>query len=246
MSALAVVPSGRAAAYGAEELKQAAHKYGFIAVTISVLIHASVIGLYFFIASLEETQINDRNPGGGRRIFVDVRPPVSSGYTLPLKSGSRSRSIQRQGIPVPVVEDPIEVETTIDSDTDPIEGTGPVGDNPLLGGNDPGGIIDCFADDTPPAIYVPVEKGPSIVRSVTPAYPELALKAGIEGKVFVKIWVDKQVKPREVDIIKSDYEIFNEAALEAAKKFLFTPAYMNNGPVSVWVSVPFTFKLAGR
>jgi hypothetical protein len=27
---------------------------------------------------------------------------------------------------------------------------------------------------------------------------------------------------------------------------VFTPAYMNNGPVSVWVSVPFKFRLADK
>jgi len=47
-------------------------------------------------------------------------------------------------------------------------------------------------------------------------------------------------------IQKSDAEIFNEPALEAAKQFIFTPAYMNNGPVAVWVSVPFKFKLADK
>ncbi len=244
MTAIAMVPSGRAASYGAEELKQAAHKYGFIALTVSVMIHASVIGLYFFIASLEETQINERNPGGGRLIIVDVRPPMSSGYTLPPKTGSRSRSIQRQGIPVPVAEEQIAIKTTVESDPGPVEGTNPVGGDGAIGGS-----IPCeagFDDHVRPPDWVLIEKEPVIVRSVNPTYPDLALRAGIEGKVFVKIWVDKQGKPREVDIIKSDYEIFNEAALEAAKKFLFTPAYMNNGPVSVWVSLPFTFKLAGR
>ncbi|GAG02318.1 unnamed protein product, partial [marine sediment metagenome] len=35
-------------------------------------------------------------------------------------------------------------------------------------------------------------------------------------------------------------------AVKAAMSFVFTPAYMNNGPVSVWVSIPFKFKLADR
>jgi len=47
-------------------------------------------------------------------------------------------------------------------------------------------------------------------------------------------------------VLKSDAEIFNEPAVEAAKQWLFTPAYMNNGPVAVWVSIPFRFKLADR
>ena len=98
-------------------------------------------------------------------------------------------------------------------------------------------------DDGPPPIFVPVEKDPVIVKAVAPAYPPLALKAGLEGKVIVKIWVDRQGKVRQVEVLRSDNDIFNEAAVEAAKKLVFTPAYMNNGAVSVWVALPFTFKL---
>jgi protein TonB len=101
-------------------------------------------------------------------------------------------------------------------------------------------------DDAPPADFVPVEKEPVVIKKVEPKYPELAMRAGLEGKVWVKIWVDKEGKPRQVVVLKSDAEIFNEPAVEAAKQFLFTPAYMNNGPVAVWVSVPFKFKLADR
>lgn len=87
---------------------------------------------------------------------------------------------------------------------------------------------------------------PKIVRSVNPVYPELAIRSGLTGTVYVKIWIAKEGKPREVSVVKSDEEIFNDAAAAAAKKFLFTPAYMNSGPVSVWVTIPFRFRLADR
>jgi outer membrane biosynthesis protein TonB len=37
--------------------------------------------------------------------------------------------------------------------------------------------------------------------------------------------------------------LFNEVAVAAAMQWVFTPAVMNNGPVAVWVSIPFKFKL---
>ena len=119
---------------------------------------------------------------------------------------------------------------------------------PIGDGTGDGMIVedDIVIDDGPPADFVPVEKEPQIIKQVKPEYPELAMRAALEGKVWVKIWVDKEGKPREVVVLKSDAEIFNEPAINAAKQFLFTPAYMNNGPVSVWVSVPFNFKLADR
>ena len=107
------------------------------------------------------------------------------------------------------------------------------------------GDIKIADDESPPADYVAVEKEPVIVKSVEPQYPEMAVRTGLEGKVWVKIWVDRDGKPREVDILQTDAEIFNEPAIEAARQFVFTPAYMNDGPVSVWVTFPFKFELSG-
>jgi protein TonB len=74
-------------------------------------------------------------------------------------------------------------------------------------------------------------------------YPEIARKAGLEGTVWVKIWVGKEGKPRKVVIQKSASDIFDQAAVDAANRFVFTPAMMQNGPVDVWVSIPFHFRL---
>ena len=82
-----------------------------------------------------------------------------------------------------------------------------------------------------------------VVTSVSPAYPPLAVKAGIEGKVWVKVLVGKDGQVQEASVDRSTADILNEAALAAARQFLFTPGVMNNGPVCVWVMIPFTFKL---
>jgi TonB family protein len=47
-------------------------------------------------------------------------------------------------------------------------------------------------------------------------------------------------------ILKSDAEIFNEEAKKAALQWVFTPAVMQQGPVDVWVSIPFRFRLTNR
>jgi protein TonB len=148
----------------------------------------------------------------------------------------------RDGTPVPVADQPNEIETLPTQDDRrrlvdlPVTDipSGPAVDGPII-----------VPDDGPPEPFVPVEKNPVIVKSVAPVYPPLALRAGIEGRVFVKIWVDRQGKVRRVEVLKSENDIFNEAAIEAAKQLVFTPAYMNNGPVSVWVSIPISFKLTG-
>lgn len=91
--------------------------------------------------------------------------------------------------------------------------------------------------------FVPYDKEPQLVKKVEPRYPEPARRAGLEGKVIVKMWVDSDGKVQKVRVLKSDAEIFNEPAIEAARQFVFTPAYLNNKPVAVWVSYPIRFRL---
>jgi hypothetical protein len=44
-------------------------------------------------------------------------------------------------------------------------------------------------------------------------------------------------------ILKSDSELFDQAVIDAASQWLFTPAMMSRGPVPVWKSVSFHFML---
>ncbi|MDP1994988.1 MAG: energy transducer TonB, partial [Ignavibacteria bacterium] len=64
--------------------------------------------------------------------------------------------------------------------------------------------------------------------------------------VWVKILVSKEGKPKKAVVVKSDAEIFNQSATDAAMKYSFTPALQNNKPVAVWVVVPFKFELRGN
>ncbi len=97
-----------------------------------------------------------------------------------------------------------------------------------------------------PPDFVPVEKEPQIIYQSIPKYPESAQKAGIEGRVWVKIWIDKDGKPHQAVVMKSDEQIFDKPSVDAAMKYRFTPAIMNKKPVAVWVVIPFTFKLAPK
>lgn len=96
-----------------------------------------------------------------------------------------------------------------------------------------------------PADFVEFDKAPTIVKQVAPKYPELARKAGIEGEVWIKIWIQKDGKVRTAEIQKaSGRDVgFEEAAIAAAQKLEFKPALKNGQPVATWVSLPFRFKL---
>jgi TonB family protein len=96
-----------------------------------------------------------------------------------------------------------------------------------------------------PPDYVPYDQAPEVINQEQPKYPALALKAGLEGTVWTKLWVEETGKVYQVYVTKSDAEIFEQAALDAAGKWRFKPAMMKGKPVATWVSVPFRFKIAG-
>lgn len=227
--------------YGASELKKLYQKYLTIALVIGMAFHFLGVGAYWGVvyATTED------GPSGTVRLIVkysDLGPPPSLTQAMAAAVTAANAGVKPSvGIPVPVPDAEVSPEQTIATQTEMSQQVAPIDQGPGGGEKE----IKIEEDEAPPADYVPYEKAPEAVKQVQPKYPDLATRAGLEGTVWVKIWVDKEGKPKQVVILKSDAEIFNEPSVEAAKQFLFTPAYMNNGPVSVWVSVPFKFKLTG-
>jgi len=103
--------------------------------------------------------------------------------------------------------------------------------------------LSAVQDTNPPPDFVEVEKEPTIVTRKEPVYPEVALRSGLEGVVWLKVWVNREGKPRQVQVLKSDNQVFNQSAMDAVNQWTFTPAMKDGKPVSVWVSIPFKFKL---
>jgi protein TonB len=85
-----------------------------------------------------------------------------------------------------------------------------------------------------------VEKQPEVTKQVKPDYPEIARKAGIEGRVTVNALVGKTGKVEKVGEVTGP-EVFHEAAKAAALQWEFTPAIQNDRAVKVWVAIPFNF-----
>jgi TonB family protein len=98
----------------------------------------------------------------------------------------------------------------------------------------------------PPPDFIPVQKQPTPLEGFTPApaYPDWARRKHLEGTVWVKIWIDEQGNAHQAKVIKSDQEIFNAPSTDAAMRWKFEPAILNDKPVAVWVSIPFKFKLS--
>jgi protein TonB len=90
--------------------------------------------------------------------------------------------------------------------------------------------------------FFAVSEKPELKFKAVPKYPDLALKAGIEGKVVVLVTIGKTGKVEDAKILKS-LPMLDEAALSAARKCTFKPAKQRDKAVKVKMSIPFDFKL---
>jgi protein TonB len=180
--------------------------------------------------------------------YTDLGPPPSLQNTqaAPAVQVAAAAVKPSIGIPVPVPDAEVSPEQTIATQTELSAVGNEVTSND---GSGSGAQIEQdiqIDEDLPPPDFVPYEKEPVVVKKVEPKYPEIALRAGLEGNVYMKVWVDKEGKVKKAVVLKSDGEIFNKAAEDAALQWVFTPAVMQKGPVAVWVSIPFRFRLSNR
>lgn len=232
--------------YGRSELKRVFQRNYVKGLVISAVLHGVAIGSYYAAQVIGSDE--DDIPTVSVRIvkYSDLGPPPSISAAPPPPAVGVTAAVKPSiGTPVPVPDAEVSAEQTLATQAELSNAPSPATEFGELGGDvkisqdiviDPG-------DDPSMDAFIPVEKQPQIVKRVIPKYPDMALRAGLEGTVWVKILVDKDGIPKKAVVIKSTAELFNDSAVNAAMSFVFTPAVMNNGPVKVWVSIPFKFTL---
>ena len=90
-----------------------------------------------------------------------------------------------------------------------------------------------------------IDTRPKAVHMVQPIYPFEAKAQEIEGKVVVNLVVTKEGTARDVSVFESSPEgVFDQAAIEAAKQWIFDPGKIGGEPVETRIRVPFVFKTA--
>lgn len=226
--------------YGAVELKEAYRKYFLRALLIATLIHSVLVGIYWASVLLTVEKPPERIIKIVKYSELGPPPSIAQTEVAPSVSVAGPAAKPSIGIPVPVPDAEVNPDQTIASQQELSQMASPVSTE----GVGQGAVVeqDISVEEPPPA-FVPFEKEPVAIKKIDPIYPEIAQKAGLEGTVYAKLWITKEGKVKEVVVMKSDSEIFNQAVIDAAKQWLFTPAMMKNGPVAVWLAVPFNFTL---
>jgi TonB family protein len=88
---------------------------------------------------------------------------------------------------------------------------------------------------------------PKVLHREELKFPALALEASLEANIFIKVAIGKDGIPYKSVIFKREPEfvyMFDEDVRKNAMKWRFSPALNEkHEPVSVWVSIPFRFRM---
>lgn len=142
---------------------------------------------------------------------------------------------RRQAIPDPTPDDPeplfeeVEIETHLELPSPDRIFEFPEGPPPLP---DPGPML----------IRGDIE-APVALDKVQPKYPEIARKVRRQGVVVVKAVIDTDGRVVDAKILKSLGFGLDEAALEAALQWRFTPATLHGKPVPVYMNLSVIFNM---
>jgi len=84
---------------------------------------------------------------------------------------------------------------------------------------------------------------PAFIHRATPVYPRVARRLEKEGRVVLKLLIDRTGALRSVEVIEAAPFGFTEAAVEAVRRSTFAPAQRNAEGVSSWAVLPIRFNL---
>jgi protein TonB len=97
-------------------------------------------------------------------------------------------------------------------------------------------------------VFVVVEQMPELIGGITSiqqliTYPEMALNAGIEGRVVVQFIIDVNGNVNDPIVVRGIGGGCDEEAVRAVREAKFIPGKQRGKPVRVRYSLPVTFRL---
>lgn len=118
----------------------------------------------------------------------------------------------------------------------------------------PGGIGSLVAITVPivpdpplPVRQVPVRAGqgvrePKKIVDVRPVYPPVALSARIEGAVILEAVINERGEIERVKVLRSQ-PLLDAAAVDAVRRWRYTPTLLSGVPVAVLLTITVNFTL---
>jgi|WetSurMetagenome_2_1015567.scaffolds.fasta_scaffold18184_3 periplasmic protein TonB len=229
--------------YGYQELRQIHHRYMMLAMLMAITIHIMILGGYHLSKWLKPDAQDAAKGSIHVQIPFNLLPlPPSITNPMPNIAAPVVPSKLSVGIPIPIPDYQVNPEREFTTHPDVLNTPNISG----IGGDGNVIVIPPDPNDPSPDIFQPIEKEPIPVFTIAPQYPDVPLRAGLEGNVVLKVLLTKEGKVKKAILVQSDDNLFVQPAIDAALKWAFTPAVMNGKPVAVWVSIPFRFRLTGK
>jgi periplasmic protein TonB len=176
----------------------------------------------------------ERSPSGQRHTVISVSSPV---HTTHPDNSRKSEIPASEQVP----EAPGPVETGAVKKAVP---------EPLATSRIPGKVaVDQSAETFPHGRETREEMtlgeagAPRFIHRESPTYPFLARKLGKEGKVVLRLTLDERGRQKDLEIIEKAGFGFTEAAVQAIKKSILSPAQKDGKPVVSRVLIPVRFVL---
>ena len=156
---------------------------------------------------------------------------------------------KQESAPPPPPKPPIPVEAPSDDVLDDIAiGETELDVNEQVSAPPPPPKQEVKQDDDEAVFFVAVEEQPEPIGGIEAiqskiVYPEIAKRAGVQGRVFIKAFVDENGVVKKAEVIKGIGAGCDEAAVQAVMQTQFKPGRQRGKPVKVQVSIPIVFKL---
>jgi protein TonB len=215
----------------------------------SIVLHAALLLVVLVVPLLREDPLPEK-AGEVQAFFAGPAPFEPPRPPPPPRAASSGVPRARPDVPAPGFVAPVEVPTEIV----PEDGLDLGADGGVVGGVEGGvpggvvgGVVGGLPEAPPPPPVHPLRVGtdvrePRKVSAVAPVYPELAVKARVEGQVVLECGIDVRGRVVEVKVLNGS-PLLTEAAVEAVRRWVYTPTLLNGVPVPVLMAVTVTFRL---
>jgi protein TonB len=103
-------------------------------------------------------------------------------------------------------------------------------------------------EEAEPVFFVAVQQMPEPIGGIAAiqkliTYPEIAKRAGVQGRVYVQAYVDELGNVTKVELIKGIGAGCDEEAMNAVNSVKFIPGKQRGKPVKVKMYIPLLFRL---
>jgi protein TonB len=225
MTAAEAVPSIETAVTANDRLKRSFASWFWGSMIAATLIHFGAFAFWpeltaeDFSVTSEELEAIELPPE------IEIPPPP--------------QAISRPATPV-IAEAAIEEDITIAPTTfedNPVEDLPPPPE-------ESGADLSSAPTFTPFTVAPEIQNRSEVIRAMEREYPPLLRDAGIGGTVRVYFFIDETGRVQDFRIDQSSgHQALDQAALNVAEVYQFSPALNRDQRVPVWVSFPITFQV---